>query len=82
MNTIEILEWMIKEYDKRGGGYSQKEALKEAIKALNKNPLMTDNQLINIILDWMREMGYGDKDGHSPAMILAKKIIEDKAKEG
>ena len=26
---------MIKEYDKRGGGHSQKEALKEAIEAIN-----------------------------------------------
>ena len=31
MDNVEILEWMIKEYDKRGGGHSQKEALKEAV---------------------------------------------------
>lgn len=34
MNTIEILSWMIEVYDKRGGGNSQKEALKEAIECL------------------------------------------------
>ena len=38
MTTIETLEWMIKEYDKRGGGYSQKEALKEAISSLKGHP--------------------------------------------
>lgn len=36
MNNIEILQWMIDKYDKRGGGYSQKEALKEAIKCMKE----------------------------------------------
>lgn len=35
---------------------------------------MDDEHLINTILTWMKEMGYGDKDGHSPAIILAGRI--------
>jgi len=35
MSEKEILEWMIKQYEKRGGGYSQIQALKEAIRCIN-----------------------------------------------
>jgi len=35
---------------------------------------MSNDQLINIILDWMKDMDYGQADGHSPAMILAERI--------
>ena len=42
MDNIEILEWMIKEYDKRGGGYSQIEALKEAISCMKSRTAPID----------------------------------------
>lgn len=37
MNDIGVLELMIKHYEERGGGYSQKEALRAGIEAIKEN---------------------------------------------
>ena len=41
-SDIRVLELMIEHYEKRGGGYSQKEALKTAIKIMKKKPVELD----------------------------------------
>ncbi len=82
MNTTEILQWMIEEYEKRGGGYSQTEALKEAISCLEKRNKLPDREEIRkIIMDWYRRdikfsviRALKEKQNHSLVDAIAERI--------
>lgn len=50
---------------------------KEVLLAMKEGEKDCDfDGFVNIILDWMREMRYGGKDGHSPAYILAARLLD------
>jgi hypothetical protein len=64
--TFNVLDRQMRRFDMTNKPRSQAKVRKREL----------SNDLTNIILDWMREMNYGGKDGHSPAMILTHKIME------
>jgi len=58
MTEVGILKWMIKEYEKRGGGYSQIEALKYAIRNSQAIESAEGELGFNDMCDWLEYAFY------------------------